>query len=47
MGLAALVMLWRDDPNFPGNLGCDFLHHRHARGVDAVVVGQDYAVEHG
>jgi hypothetical protein len=44
--LAALIVLGCDNPNFQCNLGSDFLHHRHAGGIDSIVVCQDYAVKH-
>ena len=47
VGLAALVVLGRDDPDLAGDLRRDFLQHRHAGGVDPVVVGQHDPVQHG
>ena len=46
VGLAALVVFGCDDPDLAGDLGGDFLQHRHARGVDPVVVGQHDPIQH-
>ena len=43
----ALIVLGCHNPNFLRYLGSDFLEHRHAWGVDAVVIGQDYTIKHG
>ena len=40
------VVFRGDDPDFASDFRRDLFHHRHARGVDAVVVGQQYAVDH-
>ena len=43
---AALVVLWRHDPYLAGELRRDPLEHFEAGRVDAVVIGQQNAVEH-
>jgi predicted TIM-barrel fold metal-dependent hydrolase len=45
--LPTLVVLRRDHPHFRRDLSGDFLQHCHARSVDAIIVGQNYSVEHG
>ena len=43
---AALVVLRRDDPDFAGELGADPLTNGESRRVDAVVVGDQNAIQH-
>jgi hypothetical protein len=43
---AALVVLWRDDPDFAGEFGADPLTNGESRRVDAVVVGDQNAIQH-
>ena len=46
VGDAALVVLRRDDPNFVGELARDPLEDFESRRVDAVVVGDQNAIQH-
>ena len=43
---AALVVLRRDDPDLAGEFAGDLLEHRQTRRVDAVVVGDQNAIQH-
>ena len=43
---AALVVLGRDNPDLVSELGGDLLANRQTRRVDAVVVGDQNAIQH-
>ena len=43
---AALVVFRRDDPHLVRQFGCDRFQDRQARRIDAIVVGQQYSVQH-
>ena len=43
---AALIVLGSDDPHLAGELARDLFEHREARRLDAVVIGQQDAIQH-
>jgi hypothetical protein len=43
---AALVVLGCDDPDLSGNFACDLFEYPEARRLDAVVVGEEDAIQH-
>src|SRR5215472_11826394 len=43
---AALIVLRSDNPDFAGELARDSLQHRQARRLDAVVIGDENAIQH-